>query len=380
METAMTALSEARRTSAAPTLSITSALTVRAIEARAVDAPLERPIRTASGTIPRAPLVLVDVQTEEGVVGRAYVFAYTPATLKPLVAFLANVEDMIKGKPVAPFERARDFARAFRLLGRQGLVGMALSGLDMALWDALGHALSQPVARLLGGAPKKLPAYDSYGIVDPVADRAALERSVARGFRAIKIKIGDGNVEKDVRTVAAVRAIVGADVALMVDYNQSLTVPEARRRIARLAPYDLHWVEEPVPAEDLAGHAAVRAGSPVPIQTGENWWFAADMAKAIAAGASDFAMPDLMKIGGVTGWLQAAALAEAASLPVSSHIFVEASAHALAVTPTAHWLEYLDVAATILKEPLAVEDGGVTARGPGLCLAWDEAAVARYRL
>lgn len=374
----MTARSEARHLPAMPPAAPT--LTVRDLKVRAVDAPLERPIRTASGTIPRAPLVLIDVQTEEGVVGRAYLFVYTPATLKPLVAFLANIEDMIKGKPVAPVERARDFARAFRLLGRPGLVGMALSGLDMALWDALGHALGQPVARLLGGMPKKLPAYGSYGIVDPAADGATLERSRARGFRALKIKLGDGDLEKDTATVAAVRAIVGADVALMVDYNQSLTVPEARRRIARLAAYDLHWVEEPVSAEDLAGHAAVRAHSPVPIQTGENWWFMADMAKAIAAGASDFAMPDLMKIGGVTGWLSAAALAEAASLPVSSHIFVEASAHALAITPTAHWLEYLDVAAAILKEPIAVEGGCVTARGPGLGLAWDEAAVQRYRL
>jgi len=373
----MTAIPEARRAPALPTAPV---LTIRALEARAVDAPLERPIRTASGTIPRAPLVLIDVLTEEGVIGRAYVFAYTPATLKPLVAFLTNVESLIKGKPVVPFERARDFARAFRLLGRQGLVGMALSGLDMALWDALGRAHGAPVARLLGGAARKLPAYDSYGIVDPAADRALLERSVARGFRAIKIKIGDGDVDKDVATVAAVRAIVGTEVALMVDYNQSLTVPEARRRIARLAAYDLHWVEEPVPAEDLAGHAAVRAGSPIPIQTGENWWFAADMQKAIAAGASDFAMLDLMKIGGVTGWLQAAALAEAASLPVSSHIFVEASAHALAVTPTAHWHEYLDVAAAVLTEPMAVADGCVTARGPGLGLDWDETAVERYRL
>ena len=151
-------------------------------------------------------------------------------------------------------------------------------------------------------------------------------------------------------TLAAVREIIGDEVRLMVDYNQSLTVPEAVRRIERLADYDLHWVEEPVPAEDLAGHAAVRAVSPVPIQTGENWWFPQDMAKAIAAQACDLAMPDIMKIGGVTGWLRAAGQAEAASLPVSSHIFIEASAHVLAVTPTCHWLEYLDIAAGVLKE------------------------------
>jgi mandelate racemase len=178
--------------------------------------------------------------------------------------------------------------------------------------------------------------------------------------------------------VREVRGIVGEQVRLMIDYNQSLSAPEAIRRLQALKPYDLAWVEEPVPAEDLVGHAAVRAARLIPVQTGENWWFAADMAKAIQAGATDHAMPDLMKIGGITGWLKAAALAEAASLPVSSHVFIEASAHALAVTPGALYLEYLDKAAPILEEPLPVIDGTVTARGPGLGMEWDERAVAKY--
>jgi len=166
----------------------------------------------------------------------------------------------------------------------------------------------------------------------------------------------------------------------MVDYNQSLTVPEATRRIDRLADYDLQWVEEPVPAEDLAGHATVRAASPVGIQTGENWWFPEDLARAIAAEASDFAMLDIMKIGGVTGWMRAAGLAAGASLPVSSHLFIEASAHVLAVTPGAHFLEYLDIAGALLKAPLPLEDGKLRPRGPGLGIEWDPKTVAKYSL
>jgi mandelate racemase len=279
----------------------------------------------------------------------------------------------------SPVERMREFDRMFRLLGRQGLVGMALSGIEMALWDVLGRACGQPVVRLLGGEPSPIPAYDSYGVVDPKADRRALESSLERGFRAIKIKIGDGGIDNDVNTVAAVRGIVGDETALMVDYNQSLTVTEAIRRIDRLAEYDLHWVEEPVPAEDIRGHAEVRAASPVPIQTGENWWFPQDMAKAIEAEACDYAMPDLMKIGGIGGWLRAMGQAEAASIPVSSHLFVEASAHVLAVTPTAHWLEYLDIAGAVLTEPVPVENGCVVPRGPGLGIEWNEDAVERFR-
>jgi mandelate racemase len=357
-----------------------SSLTIRELRARPVIAPLERSIRTAVGEIPSAPLVLLDVMTDEGVTGSAYLFGYTPVTLRPMVELVRNLEPMLAGKPLVPVERMRDLEGAFRLLGRQGLLGMVISGLDMALWDALGRAQGLSVARLLGGEEKPIPAYDSFGIVDPAADGAALEASVARGFKAIKIKIGQSDLRCDVETLAAVREIIGDEVRLMVDYNQSLTVPEAVRRIERLADYDLHWVEEPVPAEDLAGHAAVRAVSPVPIQTGENWWFPQDMAKAIAAQACDLAMPDIMKIGGVTGWLRAAGQAEAASLPVSSHIFIEASAHVLAVTPTCHWLEYLDTAAAVLKEPMPVADGKIAARGPGLGIEWNEDAVRQYAL
>jgi mandelate racemase len=221
-------------------------------------------------------------------------------------------------------------------------------------------------------------AYDSFGVLDLKADGPAIARSVENGFRGIKIKLGDGDVEKDVATVAEVRKLIGPEIALMVDYNQSLAPVEALSRIERLAEHDIHWVEEPVPAEDVDGHARVRAGSPARIQTGENWWFPRDMAKSIAAGASDYAMVDIMKIGGVTGWLTAMGQAEAASLPVSSHIFVEASAHVLAVTPTAHWLEYLDIAGSILAERPQVIRGSLTAVGPGLGLRWDEDAVRRY--
>jgi mandelate racemase len=356
------------------------ALTIRELKVRAVEAPLPRPLRTAAGTIPAAPLLLIDVETAQGVVGRAYIFAYTKTVLAPLGRLAQEIVGELAGESAAPAVRMQAFERRFRLLGRQGLLGMLLSGIDMALWDALGRAADCPVVRLLGGEPAALPAYDSFGIVDPRADERAIRQSVERGFRAIKIKLGDGDMEKDAATVAAVRAMIGPGIALMVDYNQSLDVPEALRRIARLAAHDIAWVEEPVPAEDIHGHARVRAASSVPVQTGENWWFPRDMANAIAAGASDYAMLDVMKIGGITGWLRAAGQAEAASLPVSSHIFVEASAHLLPVMPTAHWLEYLDSAGAILAEPPIVLDGRITAKGPGLGMSWDERAVARFAL
>jgi mandelate racemase len=353
---------------------------IRSINARAVVAPLKRPVKNAFGVIDSGSLVLIDIETDQGVTGRSYIFAYTRLTLKPLVHLVEETGRELVGRPIAPFDLMKAMDAKFRLLGWQGLVGMAVSGLDMACWDALGQVANKPVVELLGGSARPLPAYDSYGVVDPTADERALRRSLDQGFRGIKIKGGDGDAANDERVVKGVRTIIGPDIALMIDFNQSLDPAEAKRRIARLAPYDLHWVEEPVPQENLSGHASVRMDSPIPIQAGENWWFPRGFAEAISVGASDFIMPDLMKVGGVTGWLQVAGQANAASIPMSSHLFAEASAHALAVTPTAHWLEFLDLAGAILAKPAEVVDGAVTARGPGLGLEWNEPAVAKYQV
>ena len=351
---------------------------IRSVKARGVVAPIARPVKNAFGIIEAAPLVLIDVATDQGVTGRAYIFAYARLTLKPLVHLIEEIGRDLTGKPIAPFDLMALMDAKFRLLGWQGLVGMAVSGLDMAFWDALGQVAGKPLAELLGGSPRPIRGYDSYGVVDAVRDEKDLRRSLDQGFRGIKIKGGHGDLATDERMVKAVRALIGPDIALMLDFNQSLDTAEASRRIARLAPYDLHWIEEPVAAENLQGHAQVRETSPISIQSGENWWFPRGFAEAIAAGASDFIMPDLMKVGGVTGWLRVAGQAEAASIPISSHLFAEASSHMLAVTPTAHWLEVLDLGRAILAEPVEIVDGAITARGPGLGLSWNEAAVARY--
>src|ERR1700736_6593921 len=318
-----------------------SKLNINSIAARAVLAPMPRPVRTASGDILAAPLVLIDVQTSEGIVGRSYAFAYTPLMLRSVMQFLRDVAPELVGRPVAPRERMRQLAKQLTLVGWQGVAGMAIGALDMALWDALGRGAGLPVAVLLGGEVKSLDAYDSYGILDIKTDLAWIEASVDSGFEAIKIKLGAGGVADAVAIVAAVRKLIGPKRRLMIDLNQSQTAADAIVRILRLKEFDLTWVEDPVAADDVHGHRAVReAVRPVPIQTGENWWFPRGMANAIAAKASDLAMIDLMKIGGVTGWISAAGQAEAASLPLSSHTFIEASAHTMASPPTPSGFEY----------------------------------------
>jgi mandelate racemase len=213
------------------------------------------------------------------------------------------------------------------------------------------------------------------------AERAAAEAQqlAAPGFKAIKVRLGYADLKTDLAVVHAVKRAIGDDIQLMSDYNQALTVPEAIKRIQALDGEGLYWIEEPTLADDYAGYAQIRSKAGTPIQMGENWWGPHEMTKCVAADACDLGMPDAMKIGGVTGWLRAAAIAESAGLPVSSHLFPEISVHLLAVSPTCHWLEYVDWAAPILKEPLRIDGGYAIAPDvPGNGISWDEASVKRY--
>src|ERR1700719_2723954 len=186
--------------------------TIRGVKARAVIAPISRPVKNAFGVIEAAPLVLIDVATDQGITGRSYIFGYTKLTLKPLVHLIEEIGSGLIGKVVAPFDLMAEMDARFRLLGWQGLVGMAVSGLDMAFWDALGQAAGQPLATLLGGSPRPIKAYDSYGAVDPVADEKDLRRSLDPGLGGINIKGGDGDLANDERVVNAVRDLIGPNI------------------------------------------------------------------------------------------------------------------------------------------------------------------------
>jgi mandelate racemase len=211
-----------------------------------------------------------------------------------------------------------------------------------------------------------------------VCARAA-EAWARRAFRGVKAKIGYPTVAEDVAVIRAIRKAVGDDVAVMVDYNQSLSPAEAVQRMRVLDDEGLTWVEEPTLAHDYTGHARVAHAAKTPIQCGENWWGVLDLQHALDAGASDFVMPDVMKIGGVTAWMQAAALATARNVRVSSHLWPELSAQLLSVTPTAHWLEHIDWWDPILLEPLRIVDGLSDVSGViGSGLEWREDAVARF--
>jgi mandelate racemase len=167
----------------------------------------------------------------------------------------------------------------------------------------------------------------------------------------------------------------------MVDYNQALTLAQALERGRALDQEGIYWLEEPIRHDDYAGNARLVRDLATPVQIGENFNLVSGMAAALDAGAADYVMPDLDRIGGVTGFMQAAALAAARGIAMSSHLFPEVSAHLLAATPTAHWLEYMDWAAPVVAEPLEIVDGHALAPDrPGNGLVWNLDAVARYRI
>ena len=355
---------------------------ILSLTARPVLVPMRRPLHTASGAVTDAPLVLIDIQGDNGLVGKSYVFCYTSAALRSMTALLTDFADWIVGEDLSPFMIEEDIQKRLRLLGAQGMTGMALSGIDMALWDLLAKTQGLPLAKLLGGKPMELPVYNSKGLGIMGAEKAAAEaiELVAEGFDAIKVRLGYPTAKDDVAVVAAVRAAVGPDVRLFSDYNQSLSITEARVRAIALKDSTLDWIEEPVRFDDYKGHAEVRAVSEIPMQTGENCWGPHEAAKAFEAGACDYFMPDVGKIGGVTGWMRSVSLAEAVGMPISSHLYPEFSVHLLCVTPTRHWLEYVDWAEPVLANRMQIENGKTQPLdGPGAGLEWDEQAVERYK-
>src|ERR1700692_672449 len=197
----------------------TTALTVRALRAVGVEVPMTYALGTSRATIARAPLLLIDLDTAEGVTRRAYLFCYFPAAASAIATMLDEVLAVTRGERVAPVDLWAKLAKRFALIGVQGIVRMAMAGFDVACWDALALAADVPLATLLGGQAKQIPAYNRCGLglaaPDAVADEA--EKLLAGGFRAVKLRLGYPTLAEDLAAVRAVRRRVGASIAIMAD-------------------------------------------------------------------------------------------------------------------------------------------------------------------
>ncbi|HYF08807.1 MAG TPA: enolase C-terminal domain-like protein [Acetobacteraceae bacterium] len=360
----------------------TAPLTLRAIRARPVILRLRRPVVARIATITEWPMVLVDLHTEEGMTGRAYLEPYVAKAMRYLVPALVDLGAMLKGRRVAPMEFFEAARKSLHFVGHEGLAMIAASGLDMAAWDALACAAGLPLCVMLGGTVGPVRAYDSNGLWLGPPEAAGAEAAELReegGFAGLKIRLGRARLADDIAAIEAVRRSVGEDMALMADFNQGLDLAEAMQRCAALDHLGLAWIEEPILYGNLEGCARLAAMLNTPLQIGENFYGPREMHKALRLGACDLVMPDFMRIGGVTGWLRAAGIAGAAGVPVSTHLYPEVAAHVMRVTETAHWLEWQDWADPVLQRPYEVREGMLhIPDAPGVGLEWDEDAVRAY--
>ncbi len=286
-------------------------LTFKSLRARPVVLKLKRPVVARIATIKEWPLVLIDLQTEEGIVGRSYLEPYVVKAMRYLIAALHDLGDMLEGRRIAPFELYDAARKSLQFVGYEGLSLIAVSGLDMAAWDALAKAAGAPLCVLLGGSVGPVKSYNSNGLWlrQPEAVAAeAIELRDEGGFTGLKLRLGRERVRDDLATIAAVRNAVGDDMHLMVDFNQGLDLAEALQRCHRIDDLGLAWIEEPIVYDNLDGFAQLAAELKTPIQIGENFYGPRELHKALQKKACDLVMPDFMRIGGVTGWIRAAAV------------------------------------------------------------------------
>src|SRR5260370_16090734 len=302
--------------------------------------------------------------------------------MRYLIPALHDLGEMLKGRRVAPIEFYEAARKSLQFVGYEGMSMVAVAGLDMAAWDALAKAAGVPLCVLLGGSIGPVPAYNSNGLgLNSPAEVAseAMELGEEGGFQGLKLRLGREGVADDRAAVEAVRDAVGSEMSLMVDFNQGLHLGEALERCHAIDDLGLAWIEEPIVYDNLEGYARLTADLKTPVQIGENFYGPRALYTALQMKACDYVMPDFMRIGGVTGWQRAAAIAGAAGIPISTHLYPEVAAHVMRVTETAHWLEWQDWANPILQQPYEVKAGKLYIPDvPGIGLEWDEKPIPAH--
>ena len=358
---------------------------IERVDTTLVEVPLGAPIGTAIHAIHSVGCVLVEVHTADGAVGQSLVFTINANRLR---AF----DEMIRG--LAPFAVGRSVTETAAIweaiwleinpTGHKGVTISALSAIDVACWDAFGRTVGLPLHRVFGACRSEVATYASSGLwLSAGIDELIAEATsfVAQGFRAVKLRIGSDHPDDDVARVRAVREAIGDDIGLLVDANQKFTPKQAIRLGRRLEQFSLAWIEEPVSADDLVGHAEVRAALDTPVASGETEYTRFGMQAMIDARSADILMPDLQRIGGYTEFRRAAATAAANHLPVSSHFFTEHSLALAGSLPNCVSVEHVDWFAPLFNERIELRDGRlVVPERPGTGFTFDPDARTRWAI
>ena len=332
--------------------------------------------------------VLVTLRTDEGISGTGWTYTLgmggtsirdlIDVYLRPLLigADAENVEQI--------WQRC---AAELHAIGSTGISSLAISAVDIALWDAVGQKHGVPLYRLLGGSRETVPAYASGLNLHLEGDSLAeqLTGFLDRGYKHVKVKVGRDDLAEDVERVARARQTIGSDAALFLDANQKWTGADAVRRVRALERFDPHWIEEPVIAEDIEGNSLVRAKVSTPVALGETLYSRYQVADYIRAGAVDIVQVDIARVGGFSEWMKIARLAAAHNLPMAPHYMTELSVHALCAIDNGLILEDIEGGTLtelgLLAEPFTIEAGFARPPArPGHGIVFDTDAIARYRV
>ena len=348
--------------------------------------PVERSYTAAGRQVGTNWHVLARVTTAGGIQGSGYI-VYPRGDLMTAVAQATReLGEQLIGCHVMDVEAAwQRLALYGNWVGPSGLMHCAIAPLDIALWDAAGKAVGQPVYRLLGGYRDRVPAYASDALwyslsLDELA--ASARQHASQGFWGVKLRLGkEARAEDEVRRVQAVREAVGPDIRIMVDATESWDVSQAMRTGRALQDVDVVWLEDPVQHQHFDGLAQLAEALEMPVAAGEHLYQLADFRHLLQARAVDVAILDLARVAGITPWRRIAALAQAFHIPVCGHVVPEVHVHLLAAVPNGHMVEYMPRSAAILRSMPVLQDGCLMVpQIPGLGLELDEVAVRRYRV
>ncbi|MDC3024449.1 mandelate racemase [Alphaproteobacteria bacterium] len=359
---------------------------LKKVKIRGVNIPLNKPIIAHLGTFTSWPYLCVDLITNDNdVIGRSYIGPYLKEYLPAIASSARVLIKNYKGKKLEPYSFYQNSMKSLSLLGFKGVALYALAALDIAIWDAFAKIHKKPFVELLGGTIKnKIKAYNSRGLWLIDINQIAKESETLRkegDFTALKLRIGRETYKQDIKAYKEVIKGAGSDITMMSDYNQCFTVKEALRRCHELDDIGFFWFEEPIQYNMLRDMEKLCREIKTPITIGENFHGPKDAHDALLSNSCDMIMPDLMRIGGVSGWLKTATMAESFNAEVSSHLFPEVSAHLMCLTPTAEWLEWTDWANPILKEPYKIDNGNIIIPDkPGFGLDWNEKAISEYEI
>ena len=349
--------------------------------------PVHREMHDAVREFSVLDLVLAHVETDEGVSGLGFTYNIIPHGGREICSLINGaIACLIRGLDPRGHERVwYQMWRRMDWVGRGGIAVPAVAAVDIALWDLTGKRQGAPLWRLLGGSNPRVKVYaggvDLHFSLDALKDQA--RRFLARGYGAIKMKVGRPRLSEDITRVRAIRELIGPDVPLMVDANMGWTAEQAIRASRALEEFDIYWLEEPTIPDDLAGHVRIAREGALPIATGENFHTLYEFQNFIKAGAVAFPEPDISNCGGITVWMKVAHMAQAHNLSVTSHGVHDLHVHTLAAVPNASYLEGHGFGLEqYLTHPLQIEKGEAIAPdrpGHGVELNWEKLEAHRVK-